>query len=114
MKADGASRTVPISHLSSTPRTSTILVHNGAVRSAAKTVRQSVTLPANLASQVRGLAKTRRVSTNRILVELVENGIEAEKRKQQEFFELTERFRNATDPKEVNRLGDQLGRMVFG
>ncbi len=51
---------------------------------------------------------------NRMLVELVENGIEAEKRKQQEFFELAERFRSATDPDEVKRLGDQMGFMVFG
>ena len=60
------------------------------------------------------MAKTRRVSANRMLVELVENGIAAEKRRQQEFFELAERFRGATDPEEVQRLGDQLGRMVFG
>jgi hypothetical protein len=49
-----------------------------------------------------------------MLVELIENGIEAEKRKHQEFFELAERFRNATDPEEAKRLGDELGRMVFG
>jgi hypothetical protein len=60
------------------------------------------------------MAKTRRVSANRMLVELVENGIAAEKRRQQEFLELAERFRSATDPEEVRRLGDQLGRMVFG
>jgi len=48
-----------------------------------------------------------------MLVELIENGIEAEKRKQQEFFELAEVFRNATDPEEVKRLGNKLGRMVF-
>jgi hypothetical protein len=59
-------------------------------------------------------AKTRRLSSNRMLVELIENGIEAEKRKQQEFLELAERFREATDPEEVKRLGDKLGRMVFG
>jgi len=35
------------------------------------------------------------------------------KRKQQEFFELAERFRTATDPKEAERLGDELGRMVL-
>jgi len=40
-------------------------------------------------------------------------GMEAEKRKQNEFFDLAERFRNATDPEEVKRLGDQMGRMVF-
>jgi len=44
----------------------------------------------------------------------LKKGIDAEKRKQQEFFELAERFRSAEDPKEVRRLGDQLGRMVFG
>jgi len=77
-------------------------------------VRQSVSLPANIATQVRNLAKTRKLSSNRMLVELIENGIEAEKRKQQEFFKLAERFRNATDPEEAKRLGDELGRMVFG
>ena len=49
-----------------------------------------------------------------MFVELIENGIEAEKRKQQEFFDLAERFRNATDPEEATRLGDEMGRMVFG
>ncbi len=79
-----------------------------------KTVRQSVSLPANVAAQVRSLAKTRKLSANRMLVELVENGIDAEKRKQQEFFDLAYRFRRATDPAEVKRLGDQMGRMLFG
>ena len=77
-------------------------------------MRQSVILPASVAAQVRHLAKTRRLSANRMLVELIENGIEAEKQKQTAFFELAERFRSAIDPKEVKRLGDQLGRMVFG
>ncbi|MGC9972805.1 MAG: hypothetical protein ABSE56_19655 [Bryobacteraceae bacterium] len=84
------------------------------MRTANKTVRQSVSLPANVAAQVRKLAKARRLSANRMLVELVENGLEAEKRKQREFFELAERFRNAADPEEAKRLGDELGRMVFG
>jgi len=79
-----------------------------------KAVRQSVSLPANVAAQVRRLAKTRRLSANRMLVELIENGMEAEKRKQREFFELAERFRSATDPVEIKRLGDEMGRMVFG
>lgn len=44
---------------------------------------------------------------------VVHNGA-VEKQKQQEFFDLAERFRKATDPQEIKRLGDQLGRMVFG
>ncbi len=81
---------------------------------ASKIVRQSVSLPAKVAAQVRNLAKNRRLSSNRMLVELIENGIEAEKRKQQEFFELAEKFRNATDPDETKQLSDKLGRMIFG
>jgi hypothetical protein len=84
------------------------------MRTTNKAVRQSVSLPSTVAAQVRTMAKTRRLSANRMLVELIENGIEAERQKQQEFFELAERFRSATDPKEVKRLGDQMGRMVFG
>ena len=84
------------------------------MKTRATSVRQSVTLPAKTAAQIRNLAKTRKVSSNRMLVELIENGIEAEKRKQQEFFELAERFRNTTDPQEAKRLGDKLGQMVFG
>lgn len=88
----------------------TKLVHNGAM----DTVRQSISLPTDIAGQVRKLAKTRRVSANRMIIELIENGMEAERRKQQEFFELAERFRMASDPEDVKRLGDQMGRMVFG
>ena len=59
------------------------------------------------------MAKTRRLSANRMLVELIEDGMEAQKRKQH-FFDLAGRFRGATDPEEAKRLGDELGRMVFG
>jgi hypothetical protein len=84
------------------------------MRTASRSVRQSISLPANVAAQVRSLAKARRLSANRMLVELIENGMETEKRKQQEIFDLAEGFRSATDPDEVKRLGDQMGRMVFG
>ncbi len=60
------------------------------------------------------MAKTRRLSANRMLVELIEDGMEAQTRKQQQFYELAERFRGASDPEEARRLGDELGRMVFG
>ncbi len=90
------------------------LVHNGVMRTGNKTIRQSVSLPAGVAAQVRSLAKTRRLSANRLLVELIEDGMESQKRKQQRFFDLAERFRGAADPEEVKRLGDELGRMVFG
>lgn len=80
----------------------------------ATTVRQSVTLPAATAARVRTLAKARRVSANRVLVQLIESGLETEQNREKEFFDRAERSRRAIDPYEVKRLGDQLGRMVFG
>ena len=84
------------------------------MKMAEKAVRQSVSLPPRLAKQVVSMAKSRKLSKNRILLELIETGMEAELRKQQQFFALAERFRNEQDPEEANRLGDELGRMVFG
>ena len=60
------------------------------------------------------MAKRRRLSDNRVLVELVEQGLEARKQKEKAFFDLAERFRAASDPKQVKALGEDLGRFVFG
>jgi hypothetical protein len=90
------------------------MVQNGVMRTEHKTVRQSVSMPANMAAQVRTLAKARRLSANRMVVELIEKGIDADKRKEQEFFDLAGRFRSATDPTEIKDLGDRMGRMIFG
>lgn len=83
-------------------------------RRTAKQLRRSVTLPPEIDKQVGAMAKQRRLSDNRILVELIEYGIEARKQKEKDFFHLAERFRAASDPEEVKQLGDQLGRFVFG
>ena len=83
-------------------------------RAMARRVRRSVTLPPEVAKQVDGMAKRRRLSDNRVLVELIELGIEAGKQREREFFALAERFRAEKDPEQVKRLGNQLGRMVFG
>ncbi|MGA3196135.1 MAG: hypothetical protein ABSD39_14130 [Terriglobales bacterium] len=79
-----------------------------------KHVRRSVSLPTPIAKQVDRLAKSQRLSDNRVLVELIELGIEARKQREKAFFELAQRFRNAEDPEEAKQLGDQLGRVVFG
>jgi hypothetical protein len=79
-----------------------------------KHVRRSVTLPPKIARQVETLARQRDLSDNRVLVELIEQGIEAQQQKEKAFFQLAERFRAASDPDQVKQLGDQLGRFVFG
>ena len=90
------------------------MVHNDDMAGKLKPVRQSITLPGKVANQVRTLAKRRRLSANRMLLELIEQGIEAQKQKEKAFFELAEKFRSASDPKEIQKLGDELGQMVFG
>lgn len=60
------------------------------------------------------MAKRRRLSDNRVLVELIEQGIEARKQKERAFFDLAERFRKSDDPKEAKALGEELGRFIFG
>jgi predicted DNA-binding ribbon-helix-helix protein len=82
--------------------------------SLSKTVRRSVTLPAQVAQQVERMAKRRRLSENHLLVELVEKGIEAQRQKEKTFFQLAEKFRSADDPEQVKKLGNELGRFVFG
>jgi hypothetical protein len=79
-----------------------------------KQIRRSVTLPSQMDKEIESIACKRRLSGNRVLVELVELGLEARKQKEQAFFELAERFRSSNDPAEVKQLGDELGRFVFG
>ncbi len=89
------------------------MVYTGAMATS-KQVRRSVTLPAPVARQIDNIANRRRLSDNRVLVELIELGIEASKHKEKAFFELAESFRASKDPDEAKRWGDKLGRFVFG
>ena len=79
-----------------------------------KAVRRSISLPSKVAKEVAALAQRRALSDNRVLVELIEQGIEVSRQKEKTFFELAERFRAASDPEQIRQLGDELGRFVFG
>jgi len=85
-----------------------------AKRARAAHVRRSITLPPRIAKQVETIARQRALSDNRVLVELIEQGIEAAKQKEKAFFQLAERFRAASEPEQVKQLGNELGRFVFG
>ena len=77
-------------------------------------VRQSVSLPPRLARRVRALAKTRKVSANRVLVDLIETGLESKEAERQRFFDLARRFKESSDPTDSERLREELARMIFG
>ena len=62
-----------------------------------KSVRQSVSLPPTLARQVKALAKSRKVSSNRVLVDLVETGLRSKEEEKRKFLELADRLSKTTD-----------------
>jgi metal-responsive CopG/Arc/MetJ family transcriptional regulator len=77
-------------------------------------IRRSVSLPARLAKRVLALAETKKTSASRVLVDLIETGMQAKEAKHQRFFELTDRLAEATDPAERRQLQEELARMTFG
>ena len=81
---------------------------------AEKSVRQSVTLPARVARRVKSLAKTRGSSANRVIVELIESGIEAQQQERKRFIELADRLARSRDAEEQTRLKEELAVMTFG
>lgn len=79
-----------------------------------KPVRHSVSVPSRVARQVRALARARRVSTNRAVVDLVESGLAARERERKQFLELADRLTRSKDPAEQARLKAELARLTFG
>ena len=77
-------------------------------------VRQSVSLPSGVVSRVRALAKKRKVSANRVLVDLIETGLQAKASERERFLALARRFKNSSDPTESDRLREELAHLIFG
>ena len=77
-------------------------------------VRQSVSLPSVVAKRVQAIAKTRKVSANRVLVDLIETGLQAKETEKERFLELARRFKESSDPEESERLREELARRIFG
>jgi len=79
-----------------------------------RSVRQSVSIPTGIAKRVRALAKTRKTSANRVLVDLIEAGLQSKETEKEYFFSLVKRLTESRDSAERKRLKDELTRMTFG
>jgi len=90
------------------------MVYRYAMPLAEKTVRQSVSLPARVARRVKSLAQSSKISANRVIVGLVESGLDAREREKDRFFEIADRLARSRDPEEQTRLKEELARMTFG
>lgn len=82
--------------------------------SAAKSVRQSVTIPAELAAEVQRVAKERRVTKSRALVVLAERGVRAEAEAKEQLRTSYRRFIEESKPALKNEAGLELIRSIFG
>ena len=90
------------------------MVYSHVMPLAEKSVRQSISLPARVARRVKSLAQTSNMSANRVIVDLVESGLEARERERKRFFELADRLARSRDPEEQQRLKEELARITFG
>jgi hypothetical protein len=79
-----------------------------------RSVRQSVSIPTAIAKRVRALAKTRRTSANRVLVDLIEAGLQSKDAEKERFFSVVNRLTESRDVAERQRLKEELARMTFG
>jgi hypothetical protein len=80
----------------------------------AKSLRQSVTLPATLAAQVRRVAKQDRLTMSRAIVALTERGIRAEAEAKAQLKSSYNRFLTESEPDKKNAAGRDLIRSIFG
>jgi hypothetical protein len=76
--------------------------------------RISVGLPPDLHAEISTKAQESGLSMNRTILQLLRTGLEAERQKKQRLEEMLLRYRECTDPQEAQRLGDELGAMIFG
>lgn len=90
------------------------MVYNTDMAEAERSVRKSVSIPTGIARRVRALAKTRKTSANRVLVDLIEAGLQSKEAEKERFFLLVNRLTESRDSAERQRLKEELARMTFG
>ncbi len=73
-----------------------------------------IVVRSGVSCRVKSLAKSSRTSANRILVELIESGLETREQERKRFFELADGLTRTRDPEEQRRLKEELARMTFG
>jgi hypothetical protein len=79
-----------------------------------RSIRKSVSIPAGIDKRVRAIASTRKASANRVLVDLIEAGLQSKEAEKERFFALTNRLVESTDAAERERIKKELACMTFG
>lgn len=77
-------------------------------------IRQSVTIPAELALEVRRVARQKHLTMSRALVVLAERGVEAETAARESLNAAYREFMSEDDVERKNDAGKELIRSIFG
>jgi predicted DNA-binding ribbon-helix-helix protein len=80
----------------------------------ARVVRQSVSIPAPLAAEVRRVAKERQLTMSRALVTLAERGVRAEQDAKENLKSAYRRFLKEKEPSKKEEAGRDMIRAIFG
>lgn len=80
----------------------------------APSVRQSVTIPAQLAVEVERVARKKHLTMSRALVVLAQRGVEAEAAARDNLKTTYRRFMAEADPERKDEAGKDLIRAIFG
>ena len=78
-----------------------------------RAIRQSVSLPPHIAKRVGSIAKARKTSANRVVVDLIEAGIQAKEADKKRSFP-GQSTTESDDPAERQQIKAELARMTFG
>jgi len=77
-------------------------------------VRRSVSLRPEIDNKVRKIAQHQKRSTNRVLENLIETGLQAKEAEKRRFLGLVDCLRTTTDSKELQTIKEELARLTFG
>ena len=77
-------------------------------------IRKSVAIPLSTAKRVSALAKSQHTSANRVLVDLIEVGLQTKEAENEHYLSLIEKLSSSTDPMERQQLKQELARLTFG
>jgi predicted DNA-binding ribbon-helix-helix protein len=79
-----------------------------------RALRQSISIPASVATEVRRIAKERHLTISRALVTLAERGIQAERDAKENLRSTYKAFINEREPARKEEAAKDLIRAIFG
>ena len=92
----------------------TIMPRTRKAKAKPSAIRKSISLPYRMAGEVDRMAKSKRISSNRVLIGLIEKGLEARERERERFHLLAQKLIESKTETERKALKEELAKLTFG